>query len=485
MKKKALILALLMLASTFVSCGESTTGETTPSGETAAVVETQPVETEISDDLPDMDYAGAEFRIYTRECCEKHKDGVYMPEQTGDVVSDAVYSRNLTIEERFNVKFAEPILAPDAEATALNAAVQAGDDMCEVAIWHYKHLGDSAAAGYLTDISEAGYIGFDKPWWYQKVNDAYSIADHAYLIVGMYDLDNYLDNICMYFNKPMLIDLTGDDDLYSVVKEGKWTLDKLKEIASIAGVDTNGDGTMDKATDQFGYGMASGFGFVYQFAWEQPVTTRDSSGYPVDAINTERMVTMLESFRSLLFDNDYIINDESGSSDAAFKENRLLFAMSTLGAASTGFRDMDQDFGILPVPKLDETQKEHYTHGTAHTSAVGIPVVKDKAGLEFSSLILEAMAAEGYKQVRPAVYDVALKSKYTRDEASFEMIDIVVQGRTADFAEIYDKWGFTYTMDFVARGQVSEWASYYAKNIDKQNKNVNDVVEMFKELEGQ
>ncbi len=112
MKKLALLMTLLMLAANLAACGESTTTETqSPNADTAAV-ETQPVETEIPDDLPDMDYAGAEFRIYTRECCEKHKDGVYMPEQTGDVVDDAVYNRNLTVEERFNVHIAEPILAP-------------------------------------------------------------------------------------------------------------------------------------------------------------------------------------------------------------------------------------------------------------------------------------------------------------------------------------------------------------------------------------
>lgn len=480
MKKLTLILAALMLMPMFASCSD-TTAETQAAADTAAV-ETEPAETEIPDDLPEMDYGGADYRIYTRQCCVSHANGVYMPEQTGDVVSDAVYNRNLTIEERFNVVFSEPFLAPDAEATDLNNAVQAGDDMCEVAIWHYKHLGDSAAAGYLADISQAGYIGFEKPWWYQKVNDAYSIGGRAYVIVGMYDLDNYYDNVCIYFNKDLMVDLTGDDDMYSVVKEGGWTIDKMNEIAAIATVDLDGDGTMDPTKDQFGYGQASGFGFIYQFAWEQPVTTRDENGYPVDAINTERMVTMTETFKALC-ESDYTIVDEAGTGAAAFKEGRELFQMDSLKASSAGYRDMEQDFGILPVPKLDANQSEHLTHATAHTSAVGIPVVKTKEGMEYSSLILEAMAAEGYKQVRPVVYDVALKSKYTRDEASYEMIDIVVQGRTADFAEIYDKWGFTYTLDFIARGNVKEWASYYASQNKTQTKNIEDVVKLFKELE--
>lgn len=486
MKKTTWLLALLLAGSSLMGtalsgcAAEEKEPETTaPTGETAQ--NTVAAETEIPDDLPERDFGGADFRIYTRQCCASHKDGVYMPEQTGDVVSDAVYDRNLTIEERFNITFTEPLLAPDAEATDLNNAVQAGDDMCELAVWHYKHLGDSAAAGYLADVTQAGYIGFDKPWWYQKVNDAYSIGGHAYVVVGMYDLDNYLDNVCLYFNKNMLIDLTGEDDLYSVVKEGKWTIDKMEEIAVLAAVDLNGDGVMNMAEDQFGYGQASGYGFVYQFAWEQPVTARDEDGYPHDAINTERMLTMFETFQKLVA-ADYTAVDEAGTGSTAFKENRELFQLDSLKAASGGYRDMEQDFGILPVPKLNEEQTEHYTHATAHTSAVAIPVVKDQTGLEYSSIILEAMAAEGYKQVRPAVYDVALKSKYTRDADSFEMIDIVVQGRTADFAELYDKWGMTYTLDHVARGNVKEWASYYASNNKTQTKNIQDAVDMFKRI---
>jgi len=483
MKKLSFLMALLMLSASLAGCSDTGAETESLTADTAAA-ETEPAETEIPDDLPDMDYGGADYRIYTRQCCASHADGVYMPEQTGDVVSDAVYDRNLDIEERFNIKFSEPFLAPDAEATDLNNAVQAGDDMCEVAIWHYKHLGDSAAAGYLADMSTAGYIGFEKPWWYQKVNDAYSIGGRAYVIVGMYDLDNYYDNVCIYFNKDLLIDLTGDDDLYSVVKEGKWTIDKMKELGSLAASDLDGDGTMDFAKDQFGYGQAFGYSFVYQFAWDQPITSRDSDGYPVDAINTERMVTIFDTLKSFFFESDYVVMDESGTpGGTAFKEGRELFQMDSLKASSTGYRDMEQDFGILPVAKLDESQTEYYTHATANTSAVGIPIVKNEEGLQYASLILEAMAAEGYKQIRPAVYDVALKSKYTRDEASYEMIDIVVQGRTADFAEIYDKWGFTYTLDHMARGNVKEWASYYASQTKTQNKNIDDVVKLFKELE--
>ena len=41
----------------------------------------------------------------------------------------------------------------------------------------------------------------------------------------------------------------------------------------------------------------------------------------------------------------------------------------------------------------------------------------------------EAMAAETYTNVYPVYYDVALKSKYSKDEATASMIDLISAGR--------------------------------------------------------
>lgn len=488
MKKWTWLVLLSMLLTCAASCsqssGKETTGETAPtqSTETESATET---ETEISDDLPDVTFDGQEFRTYTRDCCEGvHINGLYIEELTGDVVNDAVYSRNLTVEERFNVKITEPITGADGDCTALNTAVSAGDDMCDVADWHYKHLGDSAAKGYFVDMRSIGVLGMDKPWWYQNVNDAYSVGGHYYIMVGMYDTDNFLDNVCMYFNKNLLEVTFPDEDLYSVVKEGKWTVDTFCTLAAQSSIDLDGDGVMDPAKDQFAYGQANGYSFVYQFAWQQPVTERDADGYPVTCINTSHMTDMVEKLYLMLFENsENIVAESDADAVTAFKEDREMFQLQSLKASSINFRDMDSDFGILPMPKWDEHQDGYYTHATAHTSAVAIPVTKDEAGFVFAETILEALAAEGYKQVRPAVYDVALKSKYTRDEVSYEMIDIVVRGRTADFAEIFDNWGLTYSLDHLTRQKSKDWASFYQQKTKAQEKAVGDAVALFMGLD--
>ena len=49
-----------------------------------------------------MDYGGEEFSITVNSFCQ---DGFFSEEQNGDVLSDTIYHRNKTVEDRFNVKF--------------------------------------------------------------------------------------------------------------------------------------------------------------------------------------------------------------------------------------------------------------------------------------------------------------------------------------------------------------------------------------------
>ncbi|MGN1346522.1 MAG: hypothetical protein ACI4V1_07030, partial [Eubacteriales bacterium] len=97
-------------------------------------------------------------------------------------------------------------------------------------------------------------------------------------------------------------------------------------------------------------------------------------------------------------------------------------------------RTMTVDFGILPYPKMDETQERYYTTVLENVTAMGIlTTTKD---LEMSGIVMEAMAAYGNKEISPAYYEVALKSKYARDEESAEMLNIIKASTWYDFGYI-------------------------------------------------
>ena len=51
---------------------------------------------------------------------------------------------------------------------------------------------------------------------------------------------------------------------------------------------------------------------------------------------------------------------------------------------------------------------------------------------------MEALAASNYKSVLPAYFETALKMKYSRDEDSARMFDLIHSVMTLDFGYIYN-----------------------------------------------
>jgi hypothetical protein len=119
-----------------------------------------------------------------------------------------------------------------------------------------------------------------------------------------------------------------------------------------------------------------------------------------------------------------------------FIEDRMLFFWARLSMLNS-LRDMEADFGIIPQPKFNETQENYISNVNSWSGAmIGVP--KIAADFERTSIILEALAAEGYYTLKPAYYDVVLNRKYMRDEESSVMLDIIFGSRQYDICTLYN-----------------------------------------------
>lgn len=137
-KTLCLILALLMLTSSFASCSNNNsdkTEDTTESTETVPVLaESTETETEettpaITDDLPEIKFEGHDYKIYnTNPETNTWYTTVHVTfeEDTGEPITSAIFYRNLAVEERFDVKITE-IEHTSAEAKAVITAGTADD----------------------------------------------------------------------------------------------------------------------------------------------------------------------------------------------------------------------------------------------------------------------------------------------------------------------------------------------------------------------
>jgi len=91
--------------------------------------------------------------------------------------------------------------------------------------------------------------------------------------------------------------------------------------------------------------------------------------------------------------------------------------VNKLYQSAINLRDMEDDFKIIPIPKLDENQQNYNSRIHDSLTIYGMPITA--IGQEDAvSATLEAMASESYRLVTLAYYESALKVKFTRDSDS-------------------------------------------------------------------
>jgi len=116
----------------------------------------------------------------------------------------------------------------------------------------------------------------------------------------------------------------------------------------------------------------------------------------------------------------------------------------------------------LPIPKYTEDQDSYHCVVSVHTcSLMGVPVVTSNP--ERTGILLEALAAESKYTLMYAYYDVALKSKYSRDDESSEMLDIIFANRVFDLGELLNPGGLRDLILFMSDKKSYDIASAYAK----------------------
>lgn len=471
-----LFLALLMTSSLF-ACGNADDKVETET--TADTVETVRETTEeearqaIPDDLPKVDFEGYKFRILT------YSPTTYEVEElTGDVVEDSKYDRQTNIADRFNAEIVAVTSAGIKELDAeLRAAVTAGDDAYDLAIPHQITSGPGLITdNMILDWNDVPYINYEKPWWNQRINETINILDKQYYIAGYITMPT---PFAMFVNKSYVTDY-GFEDIYGLVKDYRWTLDKLTEMSTTVTMDLNGDGTMTADNDQYGVAYNND-NMILNFMYSSGILSVliDEEGKPVPNTYNDKMLSLVEKMYYLSIESGACIFDSYSTwgtnGEPAFNEGRVMFRCGNVGHLAA-LRDSDLDIGIIPYPMWDEEQGYYATHVDAWNGMLCIPTTA--SNVERTGILTEAMAAYTYKYCIPAYYDVALGTKFVRDAESTEMLDIIFDSIVYDFGYIFDNWnGCTWTLPRLVKSKSTDLASYWKKIEKVVTNHYNDLYE--------
>lgn len=482
-------LTLIILSQLLFSCGTApadvhdagTTDETT----------TEPVTEEstgIPDDLPEMDYEG---RTFTTITFDQILPDYEAETENGDVINDAVYYRNRDVSERFNVTLENISNANYGETTNfIKKTTLAGEEVFQLVAHHAVSMGSLAMDGLFMNWYDVPYVDFSKPWWSKSTTEDLTYGgDLALLAVGDYALSALAGAYCYFYDKPAAEDYQLDD-LYAVVNDGKWTMDYVMNTVKDIYKDLDGDGEKD-GDDYYGLSQTL-LSAVNTYLWSSggKIFEHDKNGIPTLVYKNEKINTIVDKVYALCYETEgvctkrpqYPSDQNHFSSALAFRDNLSTFISGTLDMTVNYFRERSTEYGILPYPKLDENQKEYKTMVDGYHAVLAIPkTVQDP---EFVGIITEALNAESMKQVFPAYYEIALKKKYSYDDESVKVLDIVVDNRVFDFGYVYDGWkGMSFYFQTLIGDQKSkDFESFYAKKAKASETYYNKLINYFDEI---
>lgn len=472
MKRAVMLTALLLAvlcAVQFFSCEQ--TGESGNIGKPdggGTTTDTESVGTEYPE-LEAEDFGGAEITFLVVEPNEVNYRlrEINVTEENGDILNDSVFRRNVIIEDKYNVKL-EVVEAN--VLSSINKVVNSGDDSYDVALGTIVDSYGSAGKGYLLNLNDIPYIELSNPWWNQDSVNGGSIAGKNYFAVSDIDLLSFDGMGVIMFNKKIISDLSLENP-YEIVKRGKWTIDKLASMSRDISIDLDGDGELG-ANDRYGLACNLYASDCFLFGSDFSISMKNKDDIPVINNIPESFV---DSFTKVI----QVLNDETVTLFAdrakynkakrqmlplnSFKEGRSLFYVETTVIISL-LRDMEIDFGLLPLPKADEQQEKYvnFMHIDC-SSAVQIPVTN--TNLEMTGKILEDMAYQSHLYVRPAYYESTLRGKYVRDEESLDMLDYIFEHQVFDPA--FYMTSFSTDLRSLCEKNSTDIASMFAGKVEK------------------
>ena len=443
-----LLFAALLTSAVLPSCGGGAVSEDTDAvGETQTVTEAATTEAVTEAycvaNVPENDFGGAEFRIlgpdpaaYTSMVLEAD-----ITEESGDVVLDAIYKRNLVIEEKYNINFVAEYKPTWKEPRrVLQKCVKADDGSYQLIMEICREAFPDSVNGYTLPYSEIPYLDASQPWYMQNINEQMSVGGEHILLYSDECFNAYTSTLCVFFNKQLLSQYDLEDP-YQLVDDGKWTLETFYNMAEEVISDTNGDGVYDHHDT---FGIVGEEDMFYASMWigaDSTMVTKDSDDIPVYTAPTdEKFYNILNRLTDQLDKDGFFLNgwqyfmkegDQRNRDIQFFTQGQALFTVAGVGNAAA-MRGMEADFGILPLPKYDESQEEYYSRmcdGWIHV------VPNTTQDTELIGTVLESLAAETRNYLKPAYFDIALTDKYSRDTASEKMLNIIFNNITVDLGD--------------------------------------------------
>lgn len=460
MKKTAKILAallvLLMIVPAIVSCAKTNggapngteassddiSGAPSSSSESQVITNTngeENIETGITET-----FDGAKVNILYRGNTEQYGREWTADTDKPDTLQTAIFKRNADLQTKLGVtlNFIKNTEADSEMNNLITKDFKSGAGAYHIISNYAAFSGTTQNInGFINLRNDRLYnMDLEKGYWNQNYIEEATAYDKTFLAVGDVNLSVYDRCHVVFFNKAEAAERLGNfDELYQMVLDGEWTLDVFYEM--IADIHED-NGTTDTGDDFYGVASIKGSecydGFLYALGGKLTQDNGEGKRVIVSDTNFTKLSNLFDRVAEFWAADGAIGLKDSKINYDFFTGGQSLFDIDVVYHYASGLeklKNMEDGFGVLPMPKLDTDQAE-YTTGVqdAHcTLAVPFHMSFDYGMI---SAVLETFNKLSYDNVRPLYIEKIVKGQ-TLDKNSAEVFDICIKGARWDFADVY------------------------------------------------
>ena len=476
-KLLALCLALMMMLSLFAACANTeddpkdTTAKTDAPDATEAPTEGETEPTEEVLGVQPENNNGEEILILMGSGSGKTETSLQASE---DRVQQALFERNAEIEEYLGIVLAYNIEHSDSwnDRAVYNDLIR-NDVMNE-------HKADIIVAAIsssfmtcveenlITDLSQVEAFNFEASWWFDRLTDVFAINGKQFGAMGDVSMTTYTGLQAIWFNADMSKDYQIESP-YDSVRSNTWTLDKLFANAKL--VEETVDGEYDPFKHKMGLLSLHTSNRTWIAALDLHLVEHDANTGVV-TVPTSPNEKCIDVFNKM-FDvfeneNEFFVSRKSADNNKAFGQGTVLYLQNGLNSVKD-FRDMEDDYGVVPMPKYDSKQEKYFTVGGANVWM--LPSTTTKENNELAAKTMEVMAYLNRQDVVPEYYDITLGYTLARDENVVEMLAHIRAGAVIRWEYVFDRvfspsiWNML-QMDDQFRHPVAEKVNvYHGENV--------------------
>lgn len=476
MLKYLTIIALFIFMLFNCSCSDTGTETVRENADTSEnVTENVPDETQRIAYDPETDYEGYEFRLINYDNATENEwtgipNDLFAEAENGERLNDGVWRRNAAVSEALNISISCLSYTDNEMINLINKSVNAADDVFDAAFPRMYMMSRLVSGDLLYDLNEVQAFDFTQLWYNQKSIKSLQMYGKLLAVSADVTYQDKLSAYVTYFNQQTAADFQLPD-FYQLVDGNMWTLDKMIEIGELVSGDIDGNGVYD-AGDRYGIACQNDAVYILLHGGNMNICSADSDGSILFNLGGKKETNALMKIYELFMDNRRFFNRQTykmSMYDAInmFNENRALFLIRPVQSLFM-MREMNSDFGILPIPKLDEEQENYGAAVNPYTATLTCLPVSVR-NPERSAEVLQYASYESYYTVNEPLYEYVLGSKLIRDEISSEMLDITFDNRNFDIGLI---WNFAGIADTLIKNTDTDVASMIAAQTQKVNNDI-------------